>query len=541
MNESDSHSAEATQHDGDRDRSANERQTVNTKPKKPPRPRRLEGFPAFVAAWCAQQGLAMPELHRKMAAWLGRNWSAKAATKRFLLLAFRGAGKSTLVGLFAAWLFSRNPDLRILTLSADLALARKMVRNVKRLIETHPAIASLKPKNPELWGGEQFTVLRKAELRDPSMLARGIDGNFTGSRADIVICDDVEVPGNSGTPAMRAALREKLGEVDFVLMPGGMQLYLGTPHSYYSIYAQEARPESGETRPFLDGFERKQLPIVTAAGRSQWAERFSQDIITAAKRSSGPLKFASQMMLMPVAPGKCRFDPGKLARYEGEIEYRQSLGRASLWLEGRKLASIRVWWDPSFGRPRKGDRNALAAIYQDEAGGYWLHRVHYFGHDPALAANHPAGHAEADQLCRAAARFAHEIGAPSITVEDNGIGKVLPGLLRKALAEIDPTISVVAHHSTAPKDERILAAFDVPLAAGLLHAHSSVCDGPFAEELRCWQPGGKSSQSDDGLDAVAGAILAEPVRLGPFPRAPGAHGAWRAGGQVHRARTEFEP
>ena len=505
------------------------------------KPERPSAFSGFVDAWCKQQGLLMPGLHRKMSEWLDKHWRAKRSPKRLLLLAFRGAGKSTLVGLFAAWLLSRNPDLRILTLSADLALARKMVRNVKRLIETHPDMRSLKPQKPELWGGEQFTVERKTILRDPSMLARGIDGNFTGSRADIVICDDVEVPGNSDTAAKRAGLREKLGEIEFVLVPGGTQLYLGTPHSFYSIYAKEARAEIGETRPFLDGFVREEYPIETPEGASTWPQRYSSEAIEALKRTSGPIKFASQMLLTPVAPQQCRFDPAKLLRYDGEIEYREQLGRASLWLEGRKLASIRVWWDPAFGRPEKNDRNAIALVYQDAAGGYWLHRVFYFGHDPDLAARYPAEHAEADQLCRAAARFAQAIGAPAITVEDNGLGKVLPGLLRKALASIDPSIAVVAHQSTASKDERILAALDVPLAAGLLHAHASVCDGPFAEELRNWQPRGKAGQTDDGLDAVAGAILAEPVRLGAFPRAPGTHGAWRNAAQLHRARTDFQP
>jgi len=81
----------------------------------------------------------------------------------------------------------------------------------------------------------------------------------------------------------------------------------------------------------------------------------------------------------------------------------------------------------------------------------------------------------------------------------------------------------------------------VTLAGGLLHVHAGVCDSPFVEELRGWRPEGKSDQRDDGLDAVAGAILAEPVRLGLFPRAPSLNGAWRAGGTVHKAVTEFDP
>ncbi|MGH7004191.1 MAG: hypothetical protein ACREIP_09610, partial [Alphaproteobacteria bacterium] len=121
-----------------------------------PAVRKPTSFTRFVAAWCQQQNLAMPRLHRRIAGWLGKK-RAETKPKRLLLLAFRGAGKSTLVGLFAAWLLARDPALRILTLSADLALARKMVRNVKRLIESHPDAQGLKPKRPELWGAEEFT------------------------------------------------------------------------------------------------------------------------------------------------------------------------------------------------------------------------------------------------------------------------------------------------------------------------------------------------------------------------------------------------
>jgi hypothetical protein len=507
------------------------------KPRQPGEPRK--GFRGFALDWCKAQGLGLPRHLYEMADWLGSHWWRRALPKRLLLLAFRGAGKSTLVGLFAAWLIKKKPDIRILTLSADLALARKMVRNVKRIVEKHPTIPRLKPAKPELWGAEQFTVRREAELRDPTMLARGVDGNFTGSRADVVICDDVEVPGNADTPAKRAALRERLGEIEFVLVPGGMQLYIGTPHSWYSIYADA--PREGETRPFLDGFARKSVPIRDEDGDPAWPDRYGKEQIAEIERAAGPLRFRSQMMLQPLAPRQCRLDAGKLARYDGEVEYREARGQGSLWLEGRRLASLRVWWDPAYGRSEKSSRNVIAAVYQDVEGGYWLHRVHYFGYDAALAAEHPETHAEIEQLCREAARFAKALEAPAITVEDNGIGKFVPSLLRKALKTVDPGIAVLARHSRVPKDERILGAFDATLAGGLLHAHGSVVDGPFLEELREWQPEGKAGRPDDGLDAVAGAILAEPVRLGPFPRAPGRHGAWRPAARPYRAETDFQP
>ncbi|MEQ9556210.1 MAG: phage terminase large subunit [Rhodospirillales bacterium] len=176
-------------------------------------------FAVFVVLWNNLQGLNTPDLHIRMAQWL--QGERQAGHRELLLMAFRNSGKSTLVGLFCAWMLWRDPDLRIMVLAADLALARKMVRNVKRIIERHPLTRHLKPPRADQWASEQFTVNRRAELRDPSMLARGIGANLTGSRADVVICDDVEVPNTCDTAPKRADLRARLAEIEYVLVPGG--------------------------------------------------------------------------------------------------------------------------------------------------------------------------------------------------------------------------------------------------------------------------------------------------------------------------------
>ena len=165
-------------------------------------------FDIFVALWNIVQGYGMPGLHIAMAHWLQKQW--RQGHRELLLMAFRNSGKSTLVGLFSAWLLLNDPNLRIMVLAADLALARKMVRNVKRIIERHPLTQGLRPRLPDQWAAEQFTINRPSELRDPSMLARGIGGNLTGSRADIIICDDVEVPNTCDTRSKRAELRARL-------------------------------------------------------------------------------------------------------------------------------------------------------------------------------------------------------------------------------------------------------------------------------------------------------------------------------------------
>jgi len=443
--------------------------------------------------------------------------------------------------------YGRSPMMKALP---DIRTANKVVE----LILKNASIAAT-----GIWQAEDDGILNPANIKlvpgtiiPKAVGSAGLTPLEAPGRFDVsqLVLDDLrarirhallaDALGQVDAPRMTATeVLERSAEIDFVAVPDGAQLYLGTPHSYYSIYADEARPETGETRPFLHGFERSVFTVYYGK-RSAWPGRFSTTAMRAREKAA-PRKFASQMLLKPTKPEAARLDAAKLLRYAGAVEYRESQGRGSLWLEGQKLVSMRVWWDPAYGRTAKASRNAIAAVYQDEAGGYWLHRVEYFAADADLALREPEAHAEADQICRTAARLVQELGAPAITVEDNGIGKFVPGLLRKALAALGSPASVTEHHARVPKGERILAAFDVTLAAGLLHAHASVCDGPFLEELAEWQPLGKSGRHDDALDAVAGAIMAEPTRLGPFPRPPGALGTWRPGGQIHTADTDFTP
>ncbi len=194
----------------------------------------MNSFKEFVNIWNEILGLNTPVHHLQMCEFLENNyWHGN---KKCLLLAFRNSGKSSIVGLFCAWLLTINANLRILVIAADFALAKKMVRNVKRIIEQHPNCQHLKPSKKEEWAAEYFTVARSQVLRDPSMLAKGIDANITGLRADVIICDDVEVPKNCGTEIKRQNLREKLLEIDFILTPQGFVLYIGTPHTKDTIY-----------------------------------------------------------------------------------------------------------------------------------------------------------------------------------------------------------------------------------------------------------------------------------------------------------------
>lgn len=485
-------------------------------------------FPEFVWIWNRLQGRDLPLLHRRICDWLDLCW--RRQERRLLLQAFRAAGKSTLVGLFCAWLLRVDPNLRILVLAAEQDLAGRMVRNVKRIIERHPLTAGLKPERIDQWASDRFTVRRPLEQRDPSMLARGIGANLTGSRADVIICDDVEVPNTCASVAKRVELRTRLGEVDYVLTPDGTILFVGTPHSHYTIYAAEVRPESGEETPFLDGYHRLTIPILSESGESAWPERFDHRKIDQLRRRHGEAKFQSQMMLCPTNSTEARLDPDRMRVYDGPSELIDRNGETVLMLDGVRMVSASAWWDPAYGASTRTDSSVVACVYTGEDGRYRLHRVQYLHVDPQAALD------EARQQCRAVARFIRRNHLPSVTIETNGIGRFLPGLLRRALDEAQLACAVLEHHSRENKDTRILAAFDVVLSAGQIACHRSVLATPFPLEMREWRPG--LTNRDDGLDAVAGCLTAEPVRL---PRTPAMHARqrWRGSGSI-TAVTDFD-
>jgi hypothetical protein len=447
-------------------------------------------FSAFVWLWNSSQHRTTPVLHDRLARWLEHRFCAR--DRQLLLSVFRDAGKSTLVGLFCGWLLLRNPDTRILVLAAEQELANKMTRNTRRLVERHPLTAHLVPSEPEQWAADSATVRRSRDQRDPSLLARGIGGNITGTRADVIVCDDVEVPNTCDTPAKRTELRERLGELSFVLVPGGTQVYIGTPHSYYSIYAEQPRHELAEQAPFLQGFARFEQPIVDGQGVSVWPARFDGASILRRRARGGPAKFRSQMLLAPTRSTEARLDPELLVAYQDELRAEEGNGELVLRIGGRRMLQASAWWDPSLARAERGDASVIAVMFLDAEGDYWLHDIEYI----TVPRLDPGGDRLTPQ-CRRVAEFVRRNAVPALQIETNGVGGLVPGALRQTLAAAGLRTAVIERTSARNKAARILEALDPVMAGGRLRAHARVLRSPLVEEMREWRPEG--SARDDGL------------------------------------------
>ncbi len=191
-------------------------------------------FNTFLDQWNRVLGFKTPTHHYQIMKFLVEIFSD--APGRGLLMAFRHSGKSTVVGIFAACVLYLRPQTRILILSAENGLATRMVGHIRHILENHPWCTDMIPKNKKEWASGRITINRPIGIREPSVICQGIHGNITGMRADLILCDDVEVPNTSNTAQKRAALRERLRELDFILSPSGAMIYIGTPHTHDTIY-----------------------------------------------------------------------------------------------------------------------------------------------------------------------------------------------------------------------------------------------------------------------------------------------------------------
>ena len=117
-----------------------------------------------------------------------------------------------------------------------LTAFRRMVNHIRNILENHPLCVDMVPKAKKEWANGRITINRPVGIREPSVICQGIHGNITGARADLIICDDVEVPNTCNTSQKRDMLRERLRELDFILSPNGAIIYIGTPHTTDTIY-----------------------------------------------------------------------------------------------------------------------------------------------------------------------------------------------------------------------------------------------------------------------------------------------------------------
>jgi hypothetical protein len=232
--------------------------------------------------------------------------------KRLQIQAFRGIGKSWITGAFVLWTLFKDPEKKIMIISASKERADNMSIFLQKLIIETPWLVHLRPKSDDSrWSRISFDV-NCSPHQAPSVKSVGITGQLTGSRADLMILDDIEVPGNSMTEMMREKLLQLCTEAESILTPkdDSRIMYLGTPQTVFTVYRKLAERNY---RPFIwparfprslsnyEGLIAPQLQEDIDNGSEKWAvtdpDRFNDEDLIEREAAMGRSNFMLQFML----------------------------------------------------------------------------------------------------------------------------------------------------------------------------------------------------------------------------------------------------
>lgn len=234
---------------------------------------------------------------------------------RFIIQGFRGVAKSFISCAFCVWSLWRDPQLKIEIVSASKDRADANAVFIRNIIRTLDFLEHLLPRRGQRDTQNQFDVGEAVPDISPSVKSVGITGQITGSRADILLADDVEIPNNSGTQVQRDKLGEAVKEFDAIIKPEGNIIYLGTPQNEMSLYNELQQrgyhtriwtvmyPETGAEREFYGDRLAKLIADRYDSNPELWAgkptdpKRFNEEEIYKRRLSYGKAGFALQFML----------------------------------------------------------------------------------------------------------------------------------------------------------------------------------------------------------------------------------------------------
>jgi len=529
----------------------------------------------FFLLWADRQRWTVPDVH-----WRALHWLEKRGDFA-VLRCFRGFGKSTLLAVYNAWRYYQDPTYRILHQSESDPTAYKTSRDTKQVLTNHPLTRDML-RDGEV---EQWWVKGATDARNASMYAKGILSNVTSARADECQNDDVEVPRNIQNPEAREKLRYRLGEQTHILVPGGRQLFIGTPHTHDSLYdekermgadcltirmfAHEHRIETADKTEYRVPFEPEMVfsgigehckvlrlgkdyrfsgGVVTFAkplnslvdfyAGSAWPERFTAEEMVKRRRMTRTInEFDSQYQLHSKPIHETRLDPSRIQPYDCEPVIKSANGQALMLLGDARISGAVLRWDPSSGKINS-DVSAVTVVLQDDFGRRYIHRVERLLGDVAEFSEDgkTITGGQVYQLCELVSAFS----LPRVTVETNGIGLFGCATLKAALKQRRLVCGVKEDPAVQNKNRRILEALEPLLTtADQLWAHVSVMNGPMPQQMRDWNPANQN-QPDDYIDVVAGAVTEQPERIGKISAeisAPDGRYDWRPSAGVYEVES----
>lgn len=233
--------------------------------------------------------------HREMQHFLGQH-------PRALIELPRDHGKSVQACIRVIWELGRQPSLRTKLVCASEALAVERCRFLRDAISRNAFVRlvfpALRPAAP--WTATRFTIQRPAEVIGPSVTAFGIGAASTGTRADLLVCDDiVDVRSMYSEAERRRAKNYFYENLVNLLEPNGRLWNLFTPWHVNDLNSELKR--NPEFALFRRSIDENLTPI--------WPEQWPRDKLEARRREIGEISFARAFRLIPLSGAETPIRP----------------------------------------------------------------------------------------------------------------------------------------------------------------------------------------------------------------------------------------
>jgi predicted phage terminase large subunit-like protein len=278
------------------------------------------------------QPLQQGAIHRELQTFLSAN-------RRALVELPRDHGKSTQVCARLVWELARDPSLRIKIVCASGALAAERGRFIRRAIESSERLRLVFPdlRRAHPWSDTRLTVERPANVIGPSLAAFGIGAASTGSRADLLVCDDIvdvkALASRADRDRVKQFFRDNLMNL---LEPDGRFWGLCTPWHRDDLNAELKRNAAYPLfhRAITDDLQ----PI--------WRERWPREALEARRAEIGPVSFARGYRLLPLADDALSIPAEKIHFWDESVQ------------PERLILSV----DPAISTRAQADRSALVVL-----------------------------------------------------------------------------------------------------------------------------------------------------------------------------------
>jgi predicted phage terminase large subunit-like protein len=215
-------------------------------------------------------------------------------TKRVIVSAWPGAGKSTFGELVAARAVTRGLSVLLFSYSTKLARA-KSTKAQKLARDFLGAKISRTQSAPSEWALADGSA---------SMVANGLSGTGTGFRGPIVIIDDHTLGrATAESAAHREATNDAVRAVARTRVdPGGLVLIIST----------RWHPQDASANAIEAGYESFLSPAITPSGASAWPDRFALDELRTIEAEIGDRDFQALYQAAPQSNASLLFNGATL-------------------------------------------------------------------------------------------------------------------------------------------------------------------------------------------------------------------------------------